>query len=195
MKLIVGLGNPGHIYALNRHNAGFACLNHLAKSQGIHLDKKRGQARIGLGKVANHEVVLARPQTSMNLSGQSVIRLVSAFKISLDDLVVIHDDLDLVLGKIRIRQGGGSAGHRGINSIVAGLGTPDFLRIRVGIGRPVGEGISVGGKETEVIDHVLGDFTAKERQTIIQVIPRVGEAVLCLLNEGLTAAMNMYNRG
>ena len=119
MKLIVGLGNPGRGYANNRHNVGFVCLNHFAKTQGIRFDKKQGKARIGIGEVAGSKVVLARPQTYMNLSGQSVSRLIKKFNINLDDLLVIHDDLDLPLGKIRIRYGSSSGGHKGIDSIIS----------------------------------------------------------------------------
>jgi len=192
MKLIVGLGNPGRIYAHNRHNIGFMCLNHFAKTQGIGFDKKQGQARTGTGETAGDKVILARPQTSMNLSGESVSRLVKRFKISLDDLIAIHDDLDLPLGKIRIRQGSSSGGHKGIDSIIAYLGSTDFLRIRVGIGRPDSES-SIKDKEAEVIDYVLSDFTPEERKTVAQVIPKVSEAILCLLSESLTEAMNKYN--
>jgi len=193
MKLIVGLGNPGRIYARNRHNIGFMCLNHFAKTQGIRLAEKQGQARTGIGEVADNKLLVARPQTGMNLSGQSVSRLVKRFKISLDDLLVIHDDLDLPLGKIRISQGSSSGGHKGINSIITHLGSTDFLRIRVGIGRPaIFEG-SARDKEAEIIDYVLSDFTPEERKTITQVIPKVSDAILCLLSEGLTAAMNKYN--
>jgi PTH1 family peptidyl-tRNA hydrolase len=193
MKLIVGLGNPGRIYAHNRHNIGFMCLNHFAKTQGIPLAEKHGQARTGIGGVADHKLLVARTQTGMNLSGQSVSRLVKKFKISLNGLLVIHDDLDLSLGKIRISQGSRSGGHKGIDSIIAHLGSTDFLRIRVGIGRPaIFEG-SARDKEAEIIDYVLSDFTPDEMKTITQVIPEVSEAILCLLSEGLTAAMNKYN--
>ena len=193
MKLIVGLGNPGLIYAHNRHNIGFMCLNYLAKTQSIRLDKKKGQARTGTGKVTGNEMVLARPQTGMNLSGQSVYRLVRKFNISLDDLIVIHDDLDLPLGKIRIRRGGGSGGHKGLESIITYLGTQDFLRVRVGIGRPVVVEGSARAKEEEVIAYVLSDFVPAEKEIVTQVIPEVSQAILCLLSEGLTAAMNKYN--
>ena len=125
----------------------------------------------------------------MNLSGQSVSRLVNKFNVSLDSLLVIHDDLDLPLGKIRLRQGGGSAGHRGIESITTELDSKDFLRLRVGIGRPG----STEAAEADTIAYVLSDFTAEERKTISEVIPRVCEAILCLLTEGLTIAMNKYN--
>jgi len=193
MKLIAGLGNPGRGYANNRHNVGFMCLNYFAKKQGIRFDKKRGKARIGIGEIAGTKVALARPQTYMNLSGQSVCLLVKKFDINLDDLLVIHDDLDLPLGKIRIRQGGGSAGHKGVNSITTELGSQDFIRIRVGIGRPNIMGGSAEISEADIIAYVLSDFTREEKQPITQAITRVSEAILCILTEGLTAAMNKYN--
>jgi len=193
MQLIIGLGNPGRVYANNRHNVGFICLSHFAKSQGIRFDKKRGLARIGTGEIAGNKVVVAKPQTYMNLSGQSVSLLIRKFNINLNDLLVIHDDLDLLLGKIRIRQGGGSGGHRGIESIISYLESQDFIRIRVGIGRPVKNEGSAEISEDEIIAYVLSDFTAEQKQTIAQVIPMVSEAVLCLLTEGLTPAMNRYN--
>ena len=193
MKLIAGLGNPGRIYAHNRHNIGFMCVRHFARTQGIRFDKKQGQARIGTGEVAGNKLIVARPQTHMNLSGESVIRLVNKFNISLNDLIVIHDDLDLPLGKIRLSRGSGSGGHKGIDSIITHLGSQDFTRIRVGIGRPpIIEG-SAEDREAEVVAYVLSDFTPEERKTITQVIPKVSEAILYLLSEGLTAAMNQYN--
>ena len=190
MKLIVGLGNPGRSYANNRHNIGFICLNHFAKSQGIKFDQKQGLARIGRGEVAGNKVVLAKPQTYVNLSGQSVSRLVRKFNINPNDLLVIHDDLDLPLAKIRISHGSGSGGHKGIESIIKELGSQDFTRIRIGIGRPDKAEIS----DEEIIAYVLSDFTAEQKQAIAPIIPRVSEAILCLLTEGLVTAMNKYNR-
>ena len=187
MNLIMGLGNPGRGYAHNRHNVGFMCLRHFARTQGIRFDKKQGQARIGMGEVDGSKVVVARPQTYMNLRGQSVSRLVKKLNINLDNLLVIHDDLDLSLGKIRISQGGSSGGHKGVDSIITELGKCEFIRVRVGIGRPAEIG------ETDVIAYVLSNFTLEEKQTLSQVIPKVSEAILCLLTEGLTAAMNKYN--
>ena len=200
MKLIIGLGNPGRVYANNRHNIGFMCLNHFARAHGIRFDRKQGKARIGTGEVAGPDgpigVVLARPQTVMNASGEAVSRLVRRFKVSpdnyRDDLILVHDDLDLSLGKIRLRRGGSSAGHKGIESIMAELGTPDFTRVRVGIGRPaVIEGSDLS--ESDIVDYVLSDFTPEERQTVDQTIPRVSEAIYCFLTEGLVAAMNKFN--
>ena len=191
MKLIVGLGNPGRGYANNRHNVGFSCLNHFARAQGIRFDKKQGRARIGTGKVAGSEVVVAKPQTYMNLSGESVSRLIKKFDINLNNLLVVHDDLDLPLGRIRIRHGGGSGGHKGVDSIITWLESQDFIRIRVGIGRPATPFAEIS--EADIIAYVLSDFNADEKQTITQVIPRVSEAILCLLTEGLVAAMNKHN--
>ena len=193
MKLIVGLGNPGRGYANNRHNVGFICLNHFARTQGIRFDKKQGRARIGIGEVAGSKVVVAKPQTYMNLSGESVSRLIKKFDINLDNLLVIHDDLDLPLGRVRIRHGGGSGGHKGIDSIINELGSQDFIHLRVGIGRPVKNEGTTEFSDDEIITYVLSDFTPEEKQIVTQVIPRVSEAIYCLLTEGLTAAMNRYN--
>ncbi|MDO8716272.1 MAG: aminoacyl-tRNA hydrolase, partial [Dehalococcoidales bacterium] len=140
MKLVVGLGNPGQGYSNNRHNLGFMCVSHFAKEHSIAFDKKQGQARIGTGEIGGETVVVARPDTYMNQSGQAVSRLVKKFSVSLDDLIIIHDDLDLPVGRIRIRQGGSAGGHRGIESIINSLGGKEFLRVRVGIGRPAGSG-------------------------------------------------------
>jgi len=189
MKLIVGLGNPGRSYAHNRHNIGFVCLNRFARTEGIKFDKKKGLARIGAGAVVDNEVMLARPQTFMNNSGQSVSRLIKKFKIDLDDLIIIHDDLDLPLAKIRISHGSGSGGHKGINSIIQEMGTRDFIRLRVGIGRPNNPEISEDG----IIGYVLSDFTPAEKRAIDKILPTANEAILCLLTEGLTPAMNKYN--
>jgi len=192
MKLIVGLGNPGRGYANNRHNVGFACLNHFARTQGIRFDRKQGKARIGTGEVAGSKVVLAKPQTYVNLSGQSVSRLIKRFNINLSDLLVIHDDLDLPLGKIRISHGSSSGGHKGVDSIISCLGSQDFTRLRVGIGRPTTEGFAEIS-EADIVAYVLSNFTPDEKQVMAQVTPRVSEAIFCLLTEGLVAAMNKYN--
>ena len=187
MKLIIGLGNPGRAYASNRHNIGFVCLNHFARSHAVKFDRKQGQARIGTGKAAGNEVVLAKPQTHMNRSGEAVSRLVKRFNVSLDDLIIIHDDLDLPLAKIRLSRGSSSGGHKGINSIIKELGSQDFIRIRIGIGRPP------EASEDEIIAYVLSDFSPEQKKAITPVIPRVTEAILCLLTEGLEAAMNKFN--
>jgi PTH1 family peptidyl-tRNA hydrolase len=192
MKLIVGLGNPGFLYARNRHNIGFMCVSHLAKMRKITFDRKQGHARTGIGNIAGHRVVLARPQTYMNASGESVSALMKKLNVSAADVIVIHDDLDLPVGKIRLRLGGSSGGHKGIDSIITHTGTPDFYRVRVGIGRPEIDGGNPD-KESAVIDFVLKDFTREEKKIIDDTIPQVSEAIVYLLAEGLTKAMNRYN--
>jgi len=189
IKLIVGLGNPGRSYANNRHNIGFICLRYFARTQGIKFNQKKGLARIGTGTVAGNRVVLARPQTFMNNSGQSVNRLVRKFSVNPKDLLVIHDDLDLPLAKIRLSSGSGSGGHKGINSIIQELGTREFTRLRVGIGRPA----KPNPTEDDIIAYVLSNFSSEEKKAINQIIPRIAEAILCLLTEGLTPAMNKFN--
>jgi PTH1 family peptidyl-tRNA hydrolase len=191
MKLVVGLGNPGLGYARNRHNLGFMCLAHFARAQGIAFDKKQGKARVGVGRIGDEMIVLARPQTFMNLSGESVSRLVEKYHLDLSDLLVVHDDLDLPLGRIRLRRGGGSGGHRGIESIIACLGSRDFPRLRVGIGRPNETGTD--SCEDDIVSYVLSDFTPDEARDIERVIPWVSEAILSFIKDGLAVAMNRYN--
>lgn len=190
MKLIIGLGNPGKEYATNRHNIGFMCLNHFARLHRISLDKKQGKARVGLGTVAGEPVVLAKPQTYMNLSGVAVNLLAQKYGVGPDGLIVIHDDLDLPLGKIRIRRGGSAAGHNGIKSIIGCSGSADFIRVRVGISRPLKEGETA--RET-IVDYVLGDFGSADSPVIDNTIKAVSDSLLCLLTEGLAAAMNKFN--
>jgi len=192
MKLIVGLGNPGYLYALNRHNIGFMCVRHLARTHKITFDRKQGHARTGIGRIGRYKVVVARPQTYMNASGESVNALLKRLNAKPADLIVIHDDLDLPVGKVRLRLGGSSGGHKGIDSIIARTGTQDFYRVRVGIGRPEEE-TSTALKEEAVTGYVLSDFTPEEKRIIDETIPRVGEAIAYLLSAGLTAAMNKYN--
>ena len=191
MKLIIGLGNPGFLYARNRHNVGFMCVSYLAKAYNITFDRKQGHARTGIGNIERYKAVVARPQTYMNASGESVSALLKRLNVKPADLIVIHDDLDLPVGKIRLRLGGGSGGHKGIDSIIARIGTRDFYRIRVGIGRPEGNDIPL--KEEAVIDYVLSDFIPDERKIIDKIIPQVSEAIAYLLAQGLTVAMNKYN--
>jgi len=192
MKLIVGLGNPGFLYACNRHNVGFMCVSHLARMHKITFDRKQGHARTGIGNISGYRVVVARPQIYMNASGESVSALMKKLNVAPADLIVIHDDLDLPPGKMRLRLGGSSGGHKGIDSIIARIGTQEFYRVRVGIGRP-DTGENAADKESAVIDYVLRDFTREEKKIIDTVIPKVGEAIAYLLSEGLNAAMNKYN--
>jgi peptidyl-tRNA hydrolase, PTH1 family len=191
-RLIAGLGNPGTKYAGNRHNIGFMCADRFAYDNNLSFTRSSSRAKIADGRIAGHDIVLAKPQTFMNNSGVSVGGLVRKFKVKFENLIVIHDDLDLPLGRIRIRLGGSSAGHKGINSIVQHIGNQEFIRVRIGIGRPNGQETAQNG-EDEVISHVLGDFNPEENELMQQVIPCVGEALQCVLNAGLTEAMNKYN--
>ena len=191
MKLIVGLGNPGYLYARNRHNIGFMCVSYLAKKYKIEFDRKQGHARTGIGNIGRYKVVVARPQTYMNASGEAVKGLFQRLSVTPADLVVIHDDLDLPVGKIRLRLGGSSGGHKGIDSIISHIGTQDFYRVRVGIGRP--EADKPNAKEDAVIGYVLADFSNEEQKIIDETIPNVTEAIVILLNKGITAAMNQFN--
>ena len=191
MKLIVGLGNPGKTYAHNRHNVGFRCVNYFARLHSIRFDHRQCQARVGIGEVEGENLLLARPGTFMNLSGNSVVCLVHKHNIPLSDLLVIHDDLDLPPGKIRLRQRGGSGGHKGMNSIIFALGSEDFPRIRVGIGRPQAEEQFIN--EDAIVNYVLSDFSPQEEAIIKPVIARVSEAIDCFLTQGIEAAMSKFN--
>ncbi len=188
MKLIVGLGNPGKHYAHNRHNIGFMCLNYFARLHSIRFDKRQCRARIGAGE----SLLLAKPGTFVNLSGKAVGCLVSKRSILLSDLLVIYDDLDLPLGKIRLRQGGGSGGHKGMASIVSVLGSDSFPRIRVGIGRPE-VGWIPSTDEDAIVNYVLSNFTPGENEVIESAIATVAEAIDCFLTQGIEVAMSKFN--
>jgi len=193
MKLVIGLGNPGRDYGGNRHNIGAMCLARFARENKISLDKRLGHARTGEGKIDGEKFVLARPQVFMNTSGRSVKMLSQRLGTPPQDIIVIHDDLDLPLGKIRIRQGGSSAGHKGIISIISELGSGDFIRVRIGIGRPDSGEDEKKAAENDVIDYVLGDFSPDEKKVMEGVIANVSEAIAYLVTNGLAAAMNKYN--
>jgi len=191
MKLIVGLGNPGKTYAHNRHNVGFRCLNHFARHHSIRFDHRRCRAKVGLGELGGEKLLLVKPRTFVNLSGKSVAGLVHKHDIPLSDLLVVYDDLDLPLGKIRLRQNGGSGGHKGMNSIISTLGSEEFPRIRVGIGRPQVEEQSIS--EDAIVNYVLSDFSPQEAATIKPVIATVSEAIDCFLTQGIDTAMSKFN--
>lgn len=189
--LIVGLGNPGEQYSGNRHNIGFMCLDDFAHAQGLSFGRSRAKAKVAEGKIDGKDVVLAKPMTFVNLSGEAVGRLVRKHGVKPERLIIVHDEMDLPTGRIRIRLGGAS-GHNGIKSIVEHIGTEDFIRVRVGVGRPEA-GQNGRTDRHEVIGHVLGDFSAEEQAVIDKVLPAVSDALLTLLAVGLTAAMNKYN--
>jgi PTH1 family peptidyl-tRNA hydrolase len=191
MKLIVGLGNPGRTYARDRHNIGFRCLNYFASLHYIRFDHRRCQARIGIGEMAGSKLLLAKPRAFVNLSGKAVACLARRHDIPLNDILVVYDDLDLPLGKIRLRGSGGSGGHKGMKSIIFALGSEDFPRIRIGIGRPHVEEKSSG--EDIIVDYVLGDFSPREEEVIKSALARVADAIDCLLSQGIEMAMSKFN--
>ena len=185
MRLIVGLGNPGDRYQHTRHNVGFRCIDLMAREWGISLSERRAKAVLGRGNHLGQDVVLAKPRTFMNNSGEGVAYLLTRFGAKPDDLVVVYDEMDLPLGRMRIRPNGSPAGHNGIRSIIGELGTPNFARIRVGIGHPDLRGAQVS--------HVLNRFSEEEAPEIARVVKQVAEAVDCLLEESITVAMNRFN--
>jgi len=193
-RLIIGLGNPGEQYKRNRHNIGYMCVDYYAGKYGIRFNRKQANARIGSGELLGFDVMMAKPETFMNRSGEAVKRLYKKHQIKIRNIIVIHDDLDLAPGKIRIRSAGSSAGHKGVTSIIDLLGRNDFYRIRVGIGRPEGTDESTRVGDSGIISYVLGDLTSEEDEIFREVIPRVGEAIDCLITEGLTVAMNRFNK-
>lgn len=186
MKLIVGLGNPGKRYELTRHNLGFLVVDRLAAKTGIVLNEKRCDSILGQGRCEKEAVVLAQPQTFMNRSGATVGCLLAEIDTNATNLVVIYDDLDLPFGQIRIRARGSAGGHRGMLSIVEYLGTAEFSRIRLGIGRPP-DGM-------DAADYVLENFAATEHAAIDEIVDQAAQSAICLVNEGIHQAMALYNR-
>lgn len=184
IKLIVGLGNPGARYARNRHNVGFLIADEFARAHALDFSRKRFNAYIAEGALAGARVMLAKPQTFMNLSGEAVGKLCAFYKIAPHDLLVIYDDLDLPLGKLRLRARGSAGGHHGMESIIARLGTSAFPRLRVGIGRP---------SPDADIAHVLSDFTADERAVMEETFARAVQAIEVWVAQGIVKAMNRFN--
>jgi len=185
VRFIVGLGNPGLAYRVTRHNVGFMVIDRLARKHGIPLSTRKFRARLGEGKIVSAQVVLIKPQTYMNLSGLCVQKLLSYYDDSLKNLIVIHDDLDLSMGSIRIRRKGGHGGHKGVQSIIQSLGGRDFVRIKVGIGRP--------RSGVDVTDYVLHPFEGEERTRLGSVLSRAVEAVEVILLEGVDRAMSAFS--
>ena len=183
--LIVGLGNPGLAYRHNRHNVGFMVADALADKLEIPLKRVKFKAQIGNGKLGDIPVIIAKPLTFMNNSGEAVAPLVRYFKVPLERLLVIHDDMDLPLGTLRMRPSGGSAGHNGMLSIFDKLGTNAIPRLRVGIGRPPGR--------MDPADYVLQDFPKSDEELLKMVIAQACEAALAFITTGLEKAMNTYN--
>ena len=193
MRIIVGLGNPGNQYKNNRHNIGFRCIEQIAEQHSIMLKMRLCQSDTGQGDITGEDVLLVKPRTFMNLSGVAVSCLLNKFKVGPGDLLVIHDDLDLPTGRLRLRLGGSPGGHRGVRSIIDRIGTEDFYRIRIGISRPTNAG-GQSWNEDEIIDYVLGDFTDEEEELVKPAENIASQAIECILTEDIDAAMNKFNK-
>ena len=184
--LIVGLGNPDTEYADTRHNLGFACVHELARRLGVKVDRKRWQSLVGHADALGIWLVL--PQTYMNLSGQAVAKAMHDLDLTPDRMWVVHDELDLPLCRMRVRRGGSGAGHNGVLSLISSLGTADFVRFRVGIGKPARKGSPAGRS------YVLGRFTKAEAARIPSIVDGVASALQLALDAGLERAMEKFNR-
>lgn len=185
MKVIVGLGNPGAEYAETRHNAGFLAVDGYAEQLSIEFRVKfQGQWAEAVGKTG--KILLLKPQTYMNLSGRAVRELLQFYKIPCEDLLVVHDDMDLPLGKIRLRERGSAGGHNGIRSLIAELGTENFWRLKIGVGRP--------SANRDPAQYVLSPFTADELPVVEDVLESSGKVLDLWLNNEAVKAMNIYNR-
>jgi PTH1 family peptidyl-tRNA hydrolase len=187
MYIIAGLGNPGREYDNTRHNIGFAAIDKIADREDIAVIEKKHKAIIGKGYIEGQKLILAKPQTFMNLSGESVRELVDYYKVDeKTELIVISDDISLDVGHIRVRKKGSAGGHNGLKNIIAHLGHDTFVRIKVGVGEKP--------KGYDLADYVLGHFQTDEKQTMDDAALRVYEAVCTIITEGADVAMNMYNR-
>lgn len=182
--LIGGLGNPGGAYKNTRHNVGFMVVDEIAEEHNIPIDKKKFNAAYGRGCIDGVDVILAKPLAFMNLSGPPIQNLANYFRIQCEDMLVVHDDIDLAFGRIKIKEKGGHGGHKGIQSLIDAVGD-EFIRLRIGIGRPT-EGV-------DVVDHVLGDFSQEEFTNLKRIIDMAQEAVLTILCQGAKESMNRFN--
>ncbi len=192
MKLIVGLGNPGIEYQFTPHNAGFLAIDRIADECGVVVANRRGRALTAKARLAGQDVLLAKPETYMNLSGLSVASLIQELEISREELIVLYDELAFPLGRLRINERGSANGHNGVKSISGALGTEEWLRVRIGVGRqalPDGREIKAGGR-----DYLLTPMRKQELAVLDEVLDRVKDAVEVVLTEGVSAAMNRFNR-
>ncbi len=183
--LIVGLGNPGREYKDNRHNVGFMLIDRLSVRLNARLSRVQAKALVGDVNYEGNKIILAKPQTYMNLSGQSIQGLAHFYKIPLENMIVAHDDLDLPFGTIRIRPGGGPGGQKGVASTIERLGTKDFRRLRIGIGRPPGR--------MDPAAYVLQNFAVADQTLLSEILDHAANAALTFILEGLDAAMNKFN--
>jgi PTH1 family peptidyl-tRNA hydrolase len=182
MKIIIGLGNPGEKYRQTRHNVGYDVIDYIASAYDISVSTPKYKSLLGKGRIAQQQVVLAKPQTFMNLSGEAVLALMSGLRVSPQDIVVIYDDFALQLGRIRVRKNGSAGGHNGIKSIISGIGQ-DFVRVRVGIGCPAGD----------TVDYVLSSISPGERTVLEKLFTRIAACTEMIIGGQVDAAMNMYN--
>jgi peptidyl-tRNA hydrolase, PTH1 family len=194
VKLIVGLGNPGIEYQFTPHNAGFLAVDRIAEDCGVVLSNRRGRALTARARLAGQDVLLVKPETYMNLSGLSVAALVNEFEIAepSQDIIVLYDELAIPLGTIRIRERGSANGHNGVKSVSGVLGTEEWIRIRIGVGKPAladGREVKAGGK-----DYLLTPMRKQELAVLDEVLDRVKDAVEMVLTQGVGAAMNEFNR-
>lgn len=185
MKLIIGLGNPGAEYARTRHNIGFEAIDTLARINNISINKNKFKGLYGEGFIGGDKAILIKPQTYMNLSGESIISFISWYKVQAKDILVIYDDVSLAPGKLRIRQKGSPGGHNGIKSIIQHLGTDEFERIKIGVGeKPQG---------WDLADYVLGRFSNSETKLMDTIMEDVADATQMIIEKGIQEAMNAYN--
>lgn len=184
--LIIGLGNPGPAYASNRHNIGFMAVDRLVREHGLTALSSWINAEIAEGEIAGVPILAAKPLAYMNRSGDPVGDIVRTYGTQCEDMVVIHDDIDLAYERLKIKEKGGDGGHNGIRSLIDALGTDDFVRVRMGVGRPE---VDIG-----VVDYVLGDFNADQRSALEPFLSRAIEAAEVILCEGAKEAMNRFNR-
>ncbi|NLM50942.1 MAG: aminoacyl-tRNA hydrolase [Clostridiaceae bacterium] len=183
MYLVAGLGNPGKDYANTRHNVGFMAVDLFSIKNGIKVNKIKHKALIGEGMIEGKKVILAKPQTFMNLSGESIREIVEYYKIPIENLIVIYDDIDLPTGRIRIRKKGSAGTHNGMRNIIYHLQDENFPRIRIGVGKPSGD----------LVDYVLGEFSKEEGAIIQSALKNVVDAVEVIISQGIESAMNKYN--
>jgi PTH1 family peptidyl-tRNA hydrolase len=186
MKIIVGLGNPGRKYEHTRHNAGFLAVDQLARGLRFDFVQEKYHALVGKCRIGEEDALIAKPQTFMNESGRSVGAVLRYTYAKPADLIVVHDELDLPLGAVRVKTGGGHGGHNGLRSIIEHIGTPDFVRVRVGVGRPA--------PGFDAADYVLSPFTAEERKAAAEAVEKAAEAVKAIVLEGPVKAMNRFNK-
>lgn len=193
MKIVVGLGNPGRNYAQNRHNIGFRVIDYLAQKYNIHIVQNIAKAKVGKGKIDDQDAMLAKPKTYVNNSGLAVSGLMQKYKLTASDIIVVHDDLDMPLGHIRVRPHGSSGGHKGLKSIIVETGSSDFSRVKIGIGRP-DEGQGRRATEDEIVSYVLSDFSADEEKTVHDGVILAVEAIESIMAQGMATTMNRFNK-